>query len=151
MISGQLKPQGVQTTWWSCPFKLNTFLERLLFSWGALADKRFFFYNLSWKCAGKRLCVILQLHKNVHGGTCVQPNQNICSRAHKTLCSKQSHKSGFWDLERGSDCKGKRLYREKITSLCPCFGHLGFLVGEGKRERKENLRVGERFITAGQV
>ena len=55
-------------------------------------------------------------------------------------CTKKtvSHKSGVGDLER--EREGERFYREKITSLCPCSGHLGFLEAvelEGK-EREEN-------------
>ncbi len=56
---------------------------------------------------------------------------------------------GFREAERESDCKVKRLYREKITSPCPCFGHLRFLVAvelEGKRREKKTER-GERDLS----
>lgn len=148
MISGQLSPQGVQTTLRSCPFKPHTFISRVvIISWGTLADKRFFFFfHLRWKR------VILQLHKKLHGGTRVQPNQNICSHAPETVCSKQSHKSGFWDLEKERERewvrKEKALWRGNHIAMSllrsPSVSCSSWIRGK-EREGERKLRGKEEI------
>lgn len=128
MISGQLSPQGVQTTLQSCPFKPHTFISR-----EALSLIKAFFSAMK-----VHKCIILQLHKNLHGGTGARPNQNMWSHAHKILI--QVRLLGFGAIERERErvtAKGNGIIERKSHYYVLASVTFGFLSHVSLREKRE--------------
>lgn len=147
-ISGTLTLQGVRATRRSCPFKPNPLGSgAVVISWGAHADKSFWVSQVVQVC--KPACNLAVYPKMYTAALVFNTNQNVRSRARKMILQQTRPASGDFE-QRG--WKGGRLYRKKITSLCPWFSRLYFAVAvERGEEIVERLSRGKRFITAGQV
>lgn len=86
------------------------------------------------------MCNLAGTQKFIRRHSC-STTPNICSHALKMLCGKQSHKSGFWGLERVT-ARGKGIMERKshhcvLASVTFSFLVAVELVGKEKTERGE--------------